>query len=488
MSHHAGSRALGWVTPGLARADTMSMEELFERSPDAHVVIDPYGDRVLAGNAAFRALIGCSREGLASLSLRRLAGDQVAQLIVFSEAVLEKGEGWTDTLSLRGVDGSPREIECHAVRIDGGHGSTLLAVVRDRKRQRDWRLASEADGFMRRGLSEWRRVEQLFQEIEQQNRLILQAAGEGIYGVDADGLTTFVNPAAAAHARLRDRRADRATDARPAASHARRRQSLPGDRVPDLRRVPRRCGPPGDRRGLLAQGRHGLPGRIHQHADPPERAPGRRGGGLPRRQRAARDRAPPAPGTRGAGTPAAAAGTGERLPAGRDPRGAQLPGDRRPQRRAARDHPPHRDGRADRCHRARHRRVRHRQGAGRARDPPEQHAQLAAADPGQLRGDSARAVRERVLRARQGARSPGPCATAPGASSWPTAAPCSWTRWARSRSSCRASCCACCRRAVRARRRATARGRRRAIIAATNRDLRSARWPRAASARISTSA
>ncbi len=33
--------------------------------------------------------------------------------------------------------------------------------------------------------------------LEQQNALILAAAGEGIYGLDTDGLTTFVNPAAA---------------------------------------------------------------------------------------------------------------------------------------------------------------------------------------------------------------------------------------------------------------------------------------------------
>ena len=196
MSGLAGSHALGWVTPGLASGDVLDRVALFEQSPDAHVVIDPYNDCVLAANAAFRALVGCSIEAVPALSLRRLAGDQVAELIVFSEAVLEKGEGWTDTLSLRGVDGRPREIECHARRIDAAPGHALLAVVRDRKRQRDWRLASEADGFMRRGLSEWRRVEQLFQEIEQQNRLILQAAGEGVYGVDADGLTTFVNPAA----------------------------------------------------------------------------------------------------------------------------------------------------------------------------------------------------------------------------------------------------------------------------------------------------
>ena len=35
-----------------------------------------------------------------------------------------------------------------------------------------------------------------FDRIERENQLILRAAGEGIYGVNAEGKTTFVNPAA----------------------------------------------------------------------------------------------------------------------------------------------------------------------------------------------------------------------------------------------------------------------------------------------------
>jgi formate hydrogenlyase transcriptional activator len=41
-----------------------------------------------------------------------------------------------------------------------------------------------------------RRIEHVFNEIERENQLILRAAGEGIYGVNAEGLTTFANPAA----------------------------------------------------------------------------------------------------------------------------------------------------------------------------------------------------------------------------------------------------------------------------------------------------
>ncbi len=46
-------------------------------------------------------------------------------------------------------------------------------------------------------LTERRRAEEALQRIQQDLELILTSAGEGIYGLDREGLTTFVNPAAA---------------------------------------------------------------------------------------------------------------------------------------------------------------------------------------------------------------------------------------------------------------------------------------------------
>ena len=43
-----------------------------------------------------------------------------------------------------------------------------------------------------------REAEQAFQRVSRQNALILESAGEGIYGTDSNGVITFVNPAAAA--------------------------------------------------------------------------------------------------------------------------------------------------------------------------------------------------------------------------------------------------------------------------------------------------
>lgn len=70
-----------------------------------------------------------------------------------------------------------------------------MALQEIAKRQRRL-IDQEADLFMRAGVSEWQRAERYFQDIERENRLILSAAGEGIYGVNAEGITTFVNPAA----------------------------------------------------------------------------------------------------------------------------------------------------------------------------------------------------------------------------------------------------------------------------------------------------
>lgn len=55
---------------------------------------------------------------------------------------------------------------------------------------------AETTGLHRAGLDEWKRAESFFAELERQNQLILNAAGEGIYGVNAEGKTTFVNRAA----------------------------------------------------------------------------------------------------------------------------------------------------------------------------------------------------------------------------------------------------------------------------------------------------
>jgi PAS domain-containing protein len=59
----------------------------------------------------------------------------------------------------------------------------------------DGQLAGAVVTF--KDITDRRRQERELTQLHRQNQLILESAGEGIYGLDLEGNTTFVNPAAA---------------------------------------------------------------------------------------------------------------------------------------------------------------------------------------------------------------------------------------------------------------------------------------------------
>ena len=108
-----GHSSLYATSPPLDAAGEQS-ERLFELAPVAQVLVDPYADRLLAVNAAARRLIGCEAQEVSSMLPSHLMGEEFAHLIVFTQAVLEKGTAWSDGLSCRRGDGQVRRVECHA--------------------------------------------------------------------------------------------------------------------------------------------------------------------------------------------------------------------------------------------------------------------------------------------------------------------------------------------------------------------------------------
>ena len=91
-----------------------------------------------------------------------------------------------------------------------------------------------------------------------------------------------------------------------------------------------------------------------------------------------------------------------------------------------------------------HRRVGHRQGAGRARAAPAQPARRRTRSSRSTPRRSRRTCSSRSSSATSAARSPARRRRAAGASSRPRAARCSSTRSATCRRTCRCGCCACC--------------------------------------------
>ncbi|WP_297024035.1 sigma 54-interacting transcriptional regulator [Thalassospira sp.] len=160
------------------------------------LLIHPKSDRIVFANQAAANLLGRSIEELLATSVSALHKGQVPSLVVFSEAAFYNGFAWTRGLDMTRPDGTELKLE-HEARpliLEGEEYLTVTISDLDARHRRD--VDSEADDYLREGIAEWRRAERFFREIERENQLILGAAGEGIYGVNSDGVTTFVNPAA----------------------------------------------------------------------------------------------------------------------------------------------------------------------------------------------------------------------------------------------------------------------------------------------------
>ncbi|GJE80257.1 Anaerobic nitric oxide reductase transcription regulator NorR [Methylorubrum thiocyanatum] len=167
----------------------------FDENREAMLVFEPLVDRIDEANSAAARLLGYSRAALRAMPVSALHPDQRPALVVFTQAVLAKGQWWTHALTPRHGEGRTLRLEYAACTL-AGEPARLLVTLYDLDERERRRVDREAEEHMRAGLPEWQRMERIFRDIERGNRLILRAAGEGIYGVNAEGVTTFVNPAA----------------------------------------------------------------------------------------------------------------------------------------------------------------------------------------------------------------------------------------------------------------------------------------------------
>lgn len=159
-------------------------------------LLDPYSGQVLRANQAaelFFRLPGSSLEGI---YIDRLYPQQRAELYVFTEEAIALDSARTRALVLSRPDGSAIPIEHAAIAVPHADSTLVLVRLMDLDALHRREINEAAESYLRKGLHQWLRDEQYFREIEREYRLILAAAGEGIYGVSNDGRTTFLNPAA----------------------------------------------------------------------------------------------------------------------------------------------------------------------------------------------------------------------------------------------------------------------------------------------------
>lgn len=171
-------------------------ELLLRDMQGASLVIEPLTDRILYANPACCRLLGWRLEVLLEQRASRLWAHDLGALVTFTEEVQVRGQAWRNGLGLLDHNGEHLEVEISGSHLQHDDGPLLGLLIQPRGQLDGLRGLAEAERYQRRGLLEWQGVERIFRQFERENQLILGAAGEGIYGVNCNGDTTFVNPAA----------------------------------------------------------------------------------------------------------------------------------------------------------------------------------------------------------------------------------------------------------------------------------------------------
>jgi PAS domain S-box-containing protein len=158
------------------------------------LLIDLQTDRILAATPEAATLF--DHPHLVGDRFAPLVAQDLPDLLVFIDEVLHRGSAWTRRVTLQTAGGKSLSCELTGRAVASGATAHLLLNILDLATMERHAEESAAAQMYGGGLLEWQRAQAFFSELERQNQLILNAAGEGIYGVNADGKTTFVNRAA----------------------------------------------------------------------------------------------------------------------------------------------------------------------------------------------------------------------------------------------------------------------------------------------------
>ena len=161
--------------------------------PEAALILCTRTDRIEDINEQARELLRLRSGSLPYFA--QFLSTQIGQFLVFIDEVDTRGEAWTRRVTLERQDASQLRCEIRGRKVLNRPGYVLLMVIDLDQMDRRAHLTEVAE-VHRAGLNEWKRAETFFSELERRNQLILNAAGEGIYGLNAEGKTTFVNRAA----------------------------------------------------------------------------------------------------------------------------------------------------------------------------------------------------------------------------------------------------------------------------------------------------
>lgn len=162
-------------------------------NPLAGVIIDPVSGQVLAQNTPAERLFAATLE---NRPLSECMSSPRVDAAVFFEATIHFGSYLDSGLTFQTANGEALRLQTYGSYLPTSEGQRIMLTFLDLTAQEREQYKAETNAHQKAGLFQWQSVFNFFQEVEAQNRLILDAAGEGIYGINAEGKATFVNQAA----------------------------------------------------------------------------------------------------------------------------------------------------------------------------------------------------------------------------------------------------------------------------------------------------
>lgn len=164
---------------------------LFLNAPKALIYIDPFNNKILQLNNKAIQLFAVDNNEVINNSVTQLFRGCVDKLLTFSQEILECGEAWSSDLFIfKDNEKIHLDITANALENNILFSCEYSKVAFSRSHK------AKAQAQYQAGIAYWNKNETTFEEIERKNQLLLSAVGDGIYGVDVEGNTTFVNNAA----------------------------------------------------------------------------------------------------------------------------------------------------------------------------------------------------------------------------------------------------------------------------------------------------
>jgi PAS domain S-box-containing protein len=173
----------------------MLQRDIFEHAPQAQLLVAPFENKMLAANIKAQQLFLLGDVTNKTITVTSLFKDCLPELYTLSSAAMHHGWAWSENLFFS-VPGDSVPLETSVSVIEKHENTLLIFSFSDSIDLFRLRHKSSADRHHHGGFFHWTRTETVFEEIERQNQLLLSAVGDGIYGVDENGCTTFINPAA----------------------------------------------------------------------------------------------------------------------------------------------------------------------------------------------------------------------------------------------------------------------------------------------------